>query len=200
MALTRSDDPTPKEHAVSKWWFVQVDDWSLHRVRPRRFLPRGTCTFGVGLCDHVYHLTSEQWVGIWCSGVRLRGPSHVAHGQVVTPFKRPIVKRKQAAAAAGDGARHLASVETELFKDHMPLVEHMAMVRYDDGDPRQAGWVMLKTLGAAWIVAIKDPDSGNSFQFVAETLDKAIDGATLLLACDDAPWQPDAYLKAGKRK
>jgi len=185
---------------MSKWWFVQVDDWSLHRVRPRRFLPRSRCTFKVGLGQVVYHLTSEWWVGIHLSAITFRmGHPRAATGDRIR-VERPNVKKKAAAAAAGDGARHLASVETEMFKDHMPLVEHMAMVRYDDGDPRQAGWVMLKTLGAAWIVAIKDPDSGNSFQFVAETLDKAIDGATLLLACDDAPWQPDAYLKAGKRK
>jgi len=139
-------------------------------------------------------------VGIHLTAISFRGCDFRAREGLVIPVERPLVKKKAAAAGAPDGAKHLASVESEMFKDHMPLVEQMAMVRYDDGDLRQPGWVMLKTLGAAWIVAIKDPDSGNSFQFVAETLDKAIDGATLLLACDDAPWQPDAYLKAGKRK
>lgn len=110
------------------------------------------------------------------------------------------MKKKSAAAAAGGDARQLANVVSKTFEGLAPLVEHCAVVRYDDGDPRETGWITIKTIGAAWSVQVKDPDSGNSFQFVSETLDKALEGAALLLACDDAPWQPDAFLKRKKGK
>jgi hypothetical protein len=108
--------------------------------------------------------------------------------------------KKKTAPAAGSLGRHLAPIETNLLKDHMALVEHMAVTRYDDQDPREIGWITIKTVGAAWQVQVKDPDTGNSFAVIAETLDKAIDAAALLLSCDDAPWAPDAFLKAKKKK
>ena len=69
---------------------------------------------------------------------------------------------------------------------------------YDDDSPRETGWVTFKTMGAAWVFVVKDPDSGNSFQFVAETFDKGLDGISLLLACEDAPWASDPFLKKKK--
>jgi len=98
---------------------------------------------------------------------------------------------------------HTAAMETETFRDLMPLVEHCALVRYDDGDQRVPGWITIKVQGAAWVVQVKDPDAGVSFAAVAETLDKALETAALLLACDEAPWEDDRWLKqqkAAKRK
>ena len=110
------------------------------------------------------------------------------------------MKKKAAAAAAGGDARHLAPVESEYFSKLMSLVEHCAVTKYDDGDPRETGWFTIKTLGSAWVVQVKDQDSGNSFQFVSDTLDKALEGAALLLACEEAPWQPDPFLRKKKGK
>jgi hypothetical protein len=93
------------------------------------------------------------------------------------------------------GVIHLAAVETVLFSQHLALVEHCALRQYDDGSPREPGWITVKTTGAAWVVQVKDPDSRKSFTAVADTLDKALDTASLLLACDDAPWEHDAWLE-----
>lgn len=185
---------------MSKEWSVHVNEWSLHRVRPRRYLPRSNCTFLVCCGDWIYRLRSEWWVGISLAALRRRGAVVASGVHEWRSIPRPTVKKKAAAAAAGDGARHVAAMETTKFADLLPLVEHCALVRYDDGDTRVPGWITIKTLGAAWVVQIKDPDSANSFQFVSDTLDKALDGAALLLACDDAPWQPDAFLKKSKSK
>lgn len=185
---------------MRKWFFVQVDNWALHRSRPGRFLPRGTCEFRVGQGRFVYHLCSEWWVGIYLVGVSIRGAPGTPASSEIRRYGRPTVKKKTALSAAGGDARHLAKMETDYFADLMPLVEHCAIMRYDDGEAREPGWVTIKTLGAAWVVQVKDPDAGVSFQFVSESLDKALEGATLLLACDDAPWQPDAFLKARKKK
>lgn len=108
--------------------------------------------------------------------------------------------KKRAPLTGTNGAKHLAAMETELFSRLMPLVEHCATRQYDDGEPREPGWFTVKTQGAAWCVQVKDPDGSCAFTAVAETLDKAFETAALLLACDEAPWEPDAFLAAAKAR
>lgn len=112
------------------------------------------------------------------------------------------MKKRQAKSVMGD-ANHLAPLESERLRDCLSLVEHCAVRKYDDGDPRETGWITIKTQGAAWIVQVKDPDGCCSFSAVGETLDKALETAALLLSCDEAPWEPDTFLAAAaarKRK
>jgi len=90
--------------------------------------------------------------------------------------------------------KHLAALETAIFSDRLALVEHCALLQYEDGSPRVPGWITIKTQGAAWVVQVKDPDSLSSFSSVAPTLDGALDTAALLLSCDDAPWEADRWL------
>jgi len=163
-------------------------------------MPRGTVEFRVGMGHTVFHLTSEWWNGIYLTAITRRGQHNATGRDWRVDVPRPIMKKKAAAAAGDNGARHIAALESNILKDLLPLIEHCALVRYDDGDQRVPGWLTIKTLGAAWCVQVKDPDSANSFQFVSDTLDKALEGAALLLACDDAPWQPDAFLKKQKGK
>jgi len=108
--------------------------------------------------------------------------------------------KKRVSTADGGGGKHIASLESNYFHDLLALVEHCAVRQYDDGDPREPGWITIKTLGAAWIVQVKDPDSCCSFSSVAETIDKALETAVLLLGADQAPWEPDAFLAAAKAK
>lgn len=97
--------------------------------------------------------------------------------------------------------RHLAALETELFREHLALLEHVSLLQYDDGESREPGWFTLRTSGAAWQIVVKDPDSASSFSVVAKTVDEVLATANLLLGCDEAPWEPDAYLSAqSKRK
>lgn len=114
-------------------------------------------------------------------------------------YVRPSMKKK-ASKQGADGGKHLAAVESKYFDQLMALVEHCAMRQYDDGDPREVGWFTVKTSGAAWIIQVKDPDSGMSFQAIGETLDKALETAVLLLGCDEAPWESDPWLKRNKSK
>lgn len=118
---------------------------------------------------------------------------------VGTHYERPSMKKKTGKVPEGQG-KHLAPVESETFKDLMPLVEHCCCRAYDDGDPREPGWITVKTAGSAWIVQVKDPDSCMFFSAVGATLDKALETAALLLACEEAPWEPDTWLAASKAK
>lgn len=80
------------------------------------------------------------------------------------------------------------------------LVKHCCVTKYDDGEPRKAGWFTVKTMGAAWVVQVKDPDAALSFSATSQTLDDALQLADLLLGSDEAPWEPDPWLKREKGK
>lgn len=107
--------------------------------------------------------------------------------------------RKVSRSEAGK-VKHLAALESEVLRDHMSLVEHCALMQYDDGESREPGWLTIRTTGAAWQVVVKDPDSACSFTAVAKSLDEALSTAALLLGCEEAPWEPDAYLSASKAR
>lgn len=146
-------------------------------------------------------LTNRPFVGICATALwnESRGTRFLREPDVRWEF--PNVKKK-AATAAGAGDRHLAAVETAIFAGLMPLVEHCAVIRYDDGDSRLNGWIRMGCLGAAWTLDVKDPDSEMSFRVVDSSLDKVWEAAALLLACDSAPFSADPYLKRkppGKR-
>lgn len=163
------------------------------RRRPRYWLSREWCTWVVWWGNSRFVLT-----GCVSSGIHVDAREWWQHGAPPKllkrrEWKRPIMKKRQAAKAATD-ATHLAALESSLFSDLLPLVEHCAVTKYDDGDARKPGWITLKTQGAAWIVQVKDPDTCCSFQAVGDSLDKALSTAALLLSCDEAPWEPDTFL------
>lgn len=111
-------------------------------------------------------------------------------------LKRVPDVKKKVAAASGPGERHLAPVESEILRDFLSIIEHCAVVQYDDGDPRQPGWITVRTQGRAWVADVKDPDSGCSFRLLATTFDELLESLQELLSCDQAPWEPDHYLKS----
>lgn len=109
------------------------------------------------------------------------------------------VKREDRAAVM-----NLAALETEVFSEFIPLIEHCCCLQYEDGSPRQPGWITVSTSGAAWRLVVKDPDSCSSFTVVGKTVDEVLGSAALLLGCEEAPWEHDSYLartsgKKGKK-
>lgn len=113
--------------------------------------------------------------------------------------------KKKALGVGGEGVdrpKHLAAMETNLFSKLFNLISHCAVTRYDDGDARQPGWFSIKTLGSAWVVQVKDPDSCLQMSCTGQALDDALALADLLLGSEEAPWEPDPFAKAraGKKK
>lgn len=99
------------------------------------------------------------------------------------------------AAAKAGGPSHIAAVESDIMGRCAALLAHCAVTRYDDGDPRRPGWFTVKTQGSAWIVQVKDPDAAVSLTAHGQTLDDALCLADLLLGSEEAPWEPDAFLR-----
>jgi len=107
------------------------------------------------------------------------------------------MKRKNLSPAPEDNCafKHLAAIETNLWAKLPNLVAHCCVTRYDDGEPRKPGWVTIKTMGSAWVVQLKDPDSCLQMSATAQSLDDALCLADLLLGAEQAPWEPDPFLK-----
>lgn len=128
-----------------------------------------------------------------------RSPRDELFAGPILEWKVPSMKKRQARTVEGQ-VKHLAPMESDMFHDHMALVEHCACLQYDDGTPRQAGWYTVKTQGSAWVLQVKDPDGECSFSAIGETKDKAFFNANLLLSCDEAPWEPDPFLAASNAR
>lgn len=182
---------------MGKWWHIEARGFHLHRGRPCRWLPMGRSEFRIGLGSWVFVLHAIKGKGI-CIVERFRRSRGRGFDPDALFWEYPSMKKKMSKVAVAGGAKHLAPVETNRFTDLMPLVEHCCLRQYDDGDPREPGWFTIKTQGSAWSVQVKDPDACVSFTSTAETLDKALETAALLLACDEAPWEPDRYLAQQK--
>jgi hypothetical protein len=184
---------------MGKTWHVECNGFHLHRGRPRRWLPKGRSEFYVGLGRFVFTLRGLFGKGICIVARRYRG--NVPRDAVaVIQWEVPSMKKRFSKTSPEGAAQHLAAVETTAFAHLLPLVEHCSYRKYDDGDPREPGWITIKTQGAAWCVQVKDPDAACSFTAVGDTLDKALETAALLLACDEAPWEADVFLAAAKAK
>jgi len=80
----------------------------------------------------------------------------------------------------------------------MGLVAHCADIKYDDGQARQPGWITIKTMGSAWVVECKDPDTTAVLRVVQATLDDALALASVLLESEEAPWEQDKWLQQQK--
>ena len=85
---------------------------------------------------------------------------------------------------------HSAPVETNLFRDLLSLIEHCVCNAVDNGMPRTPGLIEITTLGAAWVVAIIDPDALRWIRVLALSVDVALALAAELLRSDAPPWLP----------
>lgn len=179
---------------------VRLTHLGLHRGRPRRWVPKGRHQYLLHTA-HVVFLVQVWGRRYMCISHWVSAQPGVCLSDFTLSWQRiPNMKRRQSKAAMTD-TNHLAAMETTLFAQHLALLEHCAVRKYDDGEIREPGWITVKTQGAAWVVQVKDPDGCCSFSAVGETFDKALDTANLLLSCDEAPWEPDPFLaQAAARK
>jgi len=119
-------------------------------------------------------------------------------GAVVSGFAVPeatMKKRVVNPSPGPNGPQHLAAVESDVLVKFPALVAHCAVTRYEDGDPRRPGWFTIKTLGSAWVIQVKEPDAAASLTATGQSLDDALTLAELLLSSEEAPWEPDPFLK-----
>lgn len=183
--------------------------WSVRkggsRRRPRRWTPRACFILRVHFRGRVLeswyspHRGFMPWRLLIPTGA---GTQTIQH---FTPVMETRMKQRKPQATQGGGPEHLAAVESNVLHALANIIAHCAVVRYEDGSPRQPGWVTVRTLGGAWQVTAKDPDAGCQLVSVANTVDDALAQLDLLLGADDAPWELDPWAKRqgaekGKKK
>lgn len=112
---------------------------------------------------------------------------------------RPMKKRVVGAKTTSEFT-HLAPMESKLFGQLHNLVKHLAVTKYDDGEPRTPGTWMAKTLGTAYVLVLKDPDACAQMQVTAPTIDDAFVMADLMLGSEEAPWEVDPWAVQRNKK
>lgn len=156
---------------------------------------------------------SKEWTQyfMWIGGKKFVLDAAVGHGYVLVAVfepgkglrevwsigqfkkaRRHHVKKKTASSPA-PGRKHLAPMETEVFHNLMPIVEHLAVTQYDDGDARKVGRLTLTTHGSNWQADVKDPDTLQEMRVTAPTLDELLALLARLLSSEEAPWAPDSW-------
>lgn len=145
------------------------------------------------------HLFSKKWFGISAVAFTVRGQRRYA-GVVGYPWDMMLMKKRKVRESGDLVPPHLAAVESNVLSRHFPLVAHCAETRYDDGTARTPGWWTVKTMGSAWVLEVKDPDTCCRLVVVQQTVDDALTLASLLLESEEAPWEPDPWLTAARAK
>lgn len=172
---------------------------ALHRKRVHRWLPRYSGWWGCWYDGFRHRVEWRPRRGIFVS--ERIGRADQSAG-ILPPLKQwewPEMKKRIPKDAMGD-AKHRAPMESAYFSEFMSLLEHMAMLKYDDGSKREVGWITITTRGDAWVVTVKDPDGACELRVIAATLDKALEDAAMLVSADDCPWVEDPFLRAKKAK
>lgn len=165
----------------------------------RKRLPKGPYMFPVQRGAVTWQVVWLPYYGctIWKA---LRGSSITYRHPNAEWFGDLKKMKKKKPSEAKTDAHHLAAMESTLFGRLQPLIAHCAVTKYDDGDARQPGWWTLKTMGSAWMVEVKDPDTCMRLVVVQQTADDALTLASVLLESEEAPWEPDPWLTAAKAK
>jgi len=165
----------------------------------RRGIPREARLFTVSRGAVIWHVVWLPYYGctIWRATRGVRVTYKAPNAEWYGDLKK--MKKKKSVAATTD-AKHLAAMESDLFARLQPLIAHCAVTKYDDGDTRVPGWWTIKTMGSAWMVEVKDPDTAMRLVVVQQTADDALTLASVLLESEEAPWEPDPWLAAAKAK
>lgn len=167
--------------------------------RPRFYLSRNWTVHTCGLVGGQVRLVAKKFWGVSAWSVTKGSASRLYWPSCETYMEMAKMKRRNATAESKP-ALHLAAVESDLLSKLMPLVQHCCHTQYEDGSVRKPGWITLKTMGSAWVVEVKDPDSCSRLTVVQQTLDEALQLTSLLLESDEAPWEQDPWLKAAEAK
>lgn len=83
---------------------------------------------------------------------------------------------------------HEAAVETDVWRDLMPLVEHCSAVARDRRPWLVPGVLVVSTVGEVWVIEVIDPNTNRSFSVYALTLDEAFKRTAELLRIDSPPY------------
>jgi hypothetical protein len=162
--------------------------------RVRQWLPRrGETCIRVVKGDIWIIVHWKPWNGLW---VRSAGRYSVSPVAPLFLFPRPetlTMKRRLAVTAASVITPALPSTST-LWPKLPAIREFLHATAYEDGTPRQPGYLTVRNKVTGIEVTLYDPDSGTRLPCRGRTLDEALTLTEQLLGVEEAPWESDRYL------
>jgi len=170
-------------------WVSGVHQWLPERKVRVRVIVVDRCV----ICEYRPH------VGIFAVAVGHRQGGWWRYRTVARPVWCPMKKVVVGMTSSPEGVAHLAPMESDVLSKHHAIVAHCAVIRYDDGSPRQPGSYQTSTMGPSWTIQVIDPDSCSFFRAVGQTHDEALALACLWLETGSAPWEPARWLHAKKK-
>lgn len=188
-------------------WGLPVPDYRCARgdravlgKRPRQWLRQEGSWLALKWGCKVLNVWYEPWWG-WSVFDLITFVGTEVRDVIYFPELGAMMKRRSVGAAAeGSKHTHLAPVESDILSSCPNVIAHCAVTRYDDGTPRQPGWVTVKTMGSAWVLEAKDPDAAARVTATGDSLDNALALLELLLGAEEAPWESDPWLRQRSAK
>lgn len=97
---------------------------------------------------------------------------------------------KKVTVAERSSVKHLAALESQMFREHLAVLEVLAMLQYADGSPREPGYLGMWTQGGTWFVRVQDKTGDAQMTAEGRTAEEAWDALALLLGSENPPWEP----------
>lgn len=120
-------------------------------------------------------------------------------GRRVEMYESPLwwdgvknMKRRRSEVTQDSGVA-VASLDVKKWVELLPIIQHLAVRRYDDGEARTPGTITLRTIGSLWQAMCKDPDTRQEMPVVAQTFEDLLFLTAATLDAPDAVWQPDPW-------
>lgn len=174
---------------MSKHWTVFYRGNRWFRAKPSTWIPMGKGVFFLLTGSGMWAMRYAPFRGVskaaWFRpgsfrDVSLRTADWV--GEVLSVKKVKVSDRAT--------VKHLAPLESEMFKEHMPILEVLAMLQYTDGSPREPGYLGMWTVGATWFVRVQDKTGDAQMTAEGRTAEEAWDTLSVLLGSENPPWEP----------
>lgn len=182
---------------MGKQWNVFYRSRRWTGERPSRWMPMGRCGYVVLTRDRKYLMSALPFRGSFACGVWDRGATvGTWRADALEWRERPSMKPVKIAERGS--VRHLAALETEYLADVQSVADAVAMLQYEDGTPRQGGYLGIWCNGSAWCVRITDKTADATLTAEGRTVDEALDTLAMLLGSENAPWEPNSRKKPKK--
>lgn len=182
---------------MGKTWCVYHRSRRWVGKRPSHWLPMGSCEYWLLTSDLAYLMCGLPFRGVHCRGVWSRDLFVGAcPGDALELRGRTDVKKVKLPDRAK--VKALAAQSSEYFEQLQAVVDSLVLLQYEDGSPRQPGYLGIWTQGSTWTVRLMDKDADAQLTVEGRTLDEALDILDVHLGSENAPWEPCSRRKGKK--
>jgi len=179
---------------VPKHWVVYYRGNRWYRRKPCTWRPWGKGIFFVLTGTGTIGMRYAPFRGVHRAAWYAPGkPQGVAFRTADRVWEKLSVKKVKISERAT--VKHLAALENEMFKEHMPILEVLAMLQYADGTPREPGYLGMWVQGYTWFIRVQDKTGKAQMTAEGRTAEEAWDTLAVLLGSENPPWEPMAERK-----